>query len=55
MVGVAVGVVTNLFIGRLCEAKQSKVYIPEHPFPHAEVCVAIVTISITMVTVCAVY
>ena len=22
---------------RLCESKQSKVFLPEHPFPHAEV------------------
>ena len=24
-------------VNRLCESKQSKVYLPEHPFPHAEV------------------
>ena len=23
---------------RLCDSKQSKVYLPEQPFPHAEVC-----------------
>jgi integrator complex subunit 9 len=27
----------NIYAEWLCEAKQSKVYLPDHPFPHAEV------------------
>lgn len=27
---------SNIFAEWLCDAKQSKVYLPEHPFPHAE-------------------
>ena len=39
MVGVVngCGLIVLLCLWRLCEAKQSKVYQPEHPFPHAEV------------------
>ena len=36
--------VIYLFL-RLCDSKQSKVYLPEQPFPHAEVSYLRVTIS----------
>ncbi len=28
---------SNIYAEWLCESKQSKVYLPEQPFPHAEV------------------
>ena len=37
--GVAIVLVCDLVfdLHRLCESKKTKVFVPEHPFPHAEV------------------